>query len=258
VIRDNRLEDFNAAIKVNGENGRFPDDGRLQHNELVNRAPRLTERPVSPVDIVAASGWIVSDNRVAHFVKNGSNRVSYGIFMKGGGQGGRIERNLVVCTPTDISQPGQRVGISLGGGTTGESACRTRPCLVEHAGGVVANNIVAHCNDAGLDVNRSTGAELRHNTLINTAGILLRDDPSSARVRANLFDGRLRVRPPATAEAAHNLDGDSRAWWADPDALDLAWRAKPEPVPTADEATDFCGRPRGPVSLPGALAGDPC
>lgn len=258
VIRDNRLEDFNAAVKVNGEGGRFPDGGRLEHNDIANRGPRLTERPVSPVDIVGASHWVVSGNRVANFAKNGSNRISYGIFMKGGGQGGRIEGNLVICTPAGVSQPGERVGISLGGGGTGSESCRDRQCIVEHQGGQVANNIVAHCNGPGLDVNHATGSELRHNTLINTAGILVRDDPSSATVRANLLDGRLRVRPPAMAKAADNRDGDLRRWMSGADALDLRWSQLPEPVPTAGEALDFCGRSRGPRSLPGALDGDPC
>lgn len=258
VIRDNHLEDFNAALKVNGEGGRFPDRGRLEHNDIINRAPRLTERPVSPVDIVAASGWVVTGNRVANFVKGGSNGVSYGIFMKGGGRDGRIEGNLVVCTPEDVSQIGIRVGISLGGGTTGRGACRDPECIVEHEGGIVANNIVAHCNDAGIDVNRATRGEVRHNTLINTAGILLRDDPSSARVRANLLDGRLRVRPPAAAMPVDNVTGDIRDWIAGADALDLRWSRRPDAVASADENRDFCGRERGPFSLPGALAGDPC
>jgi hypothetical protein len=258
VIRDNVLEEFNAAVKVNGEQGRFPDDGRLLHNRIANLAPRTTDLPVAPVDIVAASGWIVSDNIVANFVKDGSNRVSYGIFMKGGGSGGRIERNLVVCTTSGVSQPGARVGISLGGGTTGRAFCRDLACTVEHSNGVVANNVVAHCNDAGIDVNRSTGSDIRHNTLINTAGILVRGEPSSARVRTNLMDGRLRVRPPARADAEHNLVGDTRRWWNDADGLTLAWISRPDPVPTSDEAADFCGRPRGDTSLPGALAGQPC
>lgn len=258
VIRHNRLQDFNAAIKVNGESGRFPDDGRLQHNHIANRAPRVTERPVTPVDIVGASGWIVGDNLVSHFVKNGGNGTSYGIFMKGGGSSGRIERNLVVCTAQDVSQAGQRVGISLGGGGTGRESCGGQPCAEEHKGGIVANNIVAHCNDAGLDVHRATASVLRHNTLVNTAGILLRGGPGSTTVRANLLDGRLRVRPPAVADAGDNLEADTRGWFADADALALAWRRSPEPVATANEAGDFCGRPRGPRSLPGALAGDPC
>ena len=36
------------------------------------------------------------------------------------------------------------------------------------AGGLAANNVVAHCNDAGIDVNRSSQIALAHNTLINT------------------------------------------------------------------------------------------
>lgn len=258
VIRDCRLEDFNAALKVNGEDGRFPDGGRLERCDLINGGPRETDRPVSPVDIVGASGWTVADNRVVHFVKRGGNGVSYGIFMKGGGRNGRIERNVVVCTPNDISQAGVRVGISLGGGLTGDEACRQQPCLVEHQNGLVASNLVAHCNDAGIDVNRSTDSRIEHNTLVNTAGILLRDEPSSALLRANLFDGRIRVRAPAMAESIDNRAGDLRRWFAGADALDLRWTTQPDEVPTAGTAPDLCGRARGSGGPPGALSGAPC
>jgi len=258
VIRHNAFLDFNSAIKVNGERGAFPDDGLIAHNRLVNRGPRRIERPLTPIDIVAASRWVVSDNLIANFVKNGSNGVSYGAFMKGGGRDGRIERNLVVCTLGNVSQPGQRVGLSMGGGLTGESVCREQPCLVEHYNGVIANNIVAHCNDVGIDVNRSTGAQIQHNTLINTAGISPRGEPSNAQVRANLLDGRVRARPPATVEAQDNLATDLRSIFEDADGLNLRWRRQPSPVPTANEARDFCGRQRGPQSPPGALTDGPC
>lgn len=258
VIRHNRLQDFNAAIKVNGERGGFPDDGRITHNHIANRAPRQTDRPVTPIDIVAASRWVVSDNLIANFVKDGGDGISYGAFMKGGGRGGRFERNLVVCTPAGISQPGVRVGLSLGGGGTSASACREQPCLAEHSQGVIADNIVAHCNDVGIDVNASPGAELRHNTLINTAGIGIRNEPASARVRANLLDGRVRVRPPGRLETADNLQTDLRTIFTDADALALGWASRPSPVPSADEAADFCGRPRGASSPPGALVDGPC
>lgn len=258
VIRHNRLLDFNAAIKVNGEGGRFPDGGHIHHNQIANAGPRRTDRPVTMIDIVAASGWVVSDNLIARFVKDGGNGISYGVFLKGGGRGGRIERNLVVCTPGDISVPGVRVALSLGGGGTSEAACREQPCLVEQHDGVIANNIVAHCNDVGIDVNRSVGSEVRHNTLINTAGITVRGEPSFARARANLLDGRVRARAPALVSPEHNLAADLRGWLDDPDALALGWRRRPDAVPTADEAMDACGRPRGALSLPGALADAPC
>jgi len=258
VIRHNQLLDFNAAIKVNGEGGRFPDDGHIGHNHIANGGPRRTDRPVTMIDIVAASGWVVSDNLIAQFIKDGGNGISYGAFMKGGGRGGRFERNLVVCTTGNISVPGVRVGLSLGGGGTGASVCREQPCLVEHHGGVIANNIVAHCNDVGIDVNRSVDSEVRHNTLINTAGITVRGEPSFALARANLLDGRVRARAPGQVSATHNLQADLRDWLADPDALALGWRRRPAAVPTADEAVDACGHPRGPVSPPGALADGPC
>ncbi len=119
VLRNNRIEDFNAHIKVNGEGGSFPDDGLLQFSTLMNGSARLTDRPVTPVDIVAASGWRVVDNLVGGFTKAGGDRISYGLFMKGAGSGGRIDRNLVICSTSDVSQPGVRVGISLGDGGTG-------------------------------------------------------------------------------------------------------------------------------------------
>ena len=44
VLRNNRIEDFNAHVKVNGEGGFFPDDGLLQFSTLMNGSARLTDR----------------------------------------------------------------------------------------------------------------------------------------------------------------------------------------------------------------------
>ena len=182
IIRNNRIEDFNAHIKVNGQGGQWPDDGVLVFNTLANTRPRQTDLPVTPFDLVGASRWIVADNLVSNFVKNGGNQISYGIFMKGGGREGRIERNLVICTPRDISQPGSRVGISFGGGGTGQAYCRDGACKAEHFAGLASNNIVAHCNDFGIDVSRASKILVAHNTLINTSGIDIRGETASAAV----------------------------------------------------------------------------
>jgi hypothetical protein len=259
LIRNNHMEDFNAHIKVNGEGGIWPDDGRIEHNTLVNSVPRRTTRSVTPIDIVAASGWRVSDNLIANFVKADGNGVSFGAYMKGAGTDGRFERNLVVCTPRDISQPGVRVGLSAGGGGTDPAVCRDRQCIYEHRGAVFVDNIIAHCNDAGIDVNHGTQTLVLHNTLINTAGVLVRGDPSSADVRHNLFDGGVRRRPESQVDARNNVAGDSRRWFADADRLDLAWREQPAAPeePSSEDATmaavDFCGQPRPAGSPPGAL-----
>ena len=264
VIRDNVIRDFNAAIKVNGEGGRFPDQGILEHNHLINGHSRETTRPVTLVDIVAASGWRVSDNVLADFVKRDGNGISYGVFMKGGGSQGRIERNLVVCTPRDISegsgQPGggARVGISMGGGGTGAGFCREGRCIAEHTEGVVANNVVAHCNDTGIDVNGSNRILVAHNTLVNAGGILIRNAPASATVRANLMEGAIRTRGDAWLDATDNVRGSLESLLRDRDALDLSPAGTLAEVETAPGIRDdFCGRPRGARSLPGALAAAP-
>lgn len=230
VVRDNRMRDFNAHLKVNGEGDNFPDNGRIEFNLLSNSTPRHTVRSVVPIDIVAASGWQVTDNLISNIVKSGGNGVAFAAFMKGGGSDGVFERNLVVCTPRDISQPGVRVGLSFGGGGTGTPYCRDQRCVSEFSGGVARHNIIAHCNDSGLDVNTAVQTLLQNNTLINTAGIQLRGEPSSAEVRDNLLDGAIRARKGSQLDARDNLVADTRDWFRDADGLGLAWRQTPAPA----------------------------
>lgn len=223
VVRDNRMRDFNAHLKVNGEDGSYPDNGRIEYNLLTNSGPRHTLRSVVPIDIVAASGWRVSNNLISNIVKSAGNGVSFAGFMKGGGNGGLFERNLVVCTPRAISQSGVRVGLSFGGGGTAPASCRDQRCIAEFTGGVAQDNVIAHCNDSGLDVNTAVQTTLRHNTLINTAGIQLRGEPSSAEVTDNLLDGAVRARPGSRLETRDNLLVDTREWYQDSDRLELRW-----------------------------------
>ena len=259
TIRNNRLEDFNAHVKVNGEGGQWPDAGLLQHSTLTNRAPRQTDNPVTPFDLVAAHDWQVLDNLVENFVRANANP-TYGIFMKGASQGGAIARNLVICSRSTTPLPGQRVGISLGGGGTGAAFCRDGACAFEHSGGTVANNVVAHCNDFGIDVAHSTHNTIAFNTLVNTEGIDLRRPPSSALAVGNLTDGRLRQRDGTVLQAEDNLSvGRLDTLLAAPDHLDLRWRGPPTQVRTRPAiSTDFCGQQRGVWSAVGATGPRPC
>lgn len=194
VIRNNRIEEFNAQIKVNGEGGEWPDDGLIQFNTLTNSKIRKTDNPVTLVDIVGANRWIVADNVIANFIKGGSDQVSYGVFMKGAGSDGQIVRNLITCTSSDISQPGQRVGISFGGGGTGAEYCRDKKCITEYSRGIVAHNVVAHCNDFGIYLNKASESSISNNALVNTYGIDVRYPTSSAIVEGNSVDGVIRSR----------------------------------------------------------------
>lgn len=259
TLRNNHVQDFNAHIKVNGLDGEWPDHGLVAFNTLTNRATRPTDRPVVMLDLVGASHWKVQDNLITNFAKGQGNQVAYGIFMKGASEGGRIERNLVICSPTDVSRPGERVGISFGGGgTQPATVCRSDGCAAfEHRHGLAANNIVAHCNDAGLDINRASDIVLAHNTLINTAGVSARRAPTQARLLSNLLEGNISSRDGAALGLEWNAQVPMAQVFVNPDALLLQWFAPPETVPSRTFVTnDFRGLARRDPTLPGALEQD--
>ena len=260
IIRNKHIEDFSAHIKINGYRDIWPDEGIVEYNNLVNTRARHTSRPVTPVDLVGASRWSVADNYVANFVKADPKSTAFGIFMKGAGYGGRIERNVIVCSYGEISQAGTRVGISFGGGGSGPSYCRDHECKVEFTGGRAINNIVAHCNDVGIDVNRSESTFIAHNTLINTAGIDIRDEKAGALLFGNHLEGITRARKGGTLKLEVNEIGNMRDFFSDPDRFALTWKRVPEKIPSHKYVSeDICRRLRGEGTLPGALeATGPC
>lgn len=255
TLRNNHLQDFNAHIKVNGFAGQWPDHGVVAFNTLTNTSARDTYRPVVMLDLVGAHGWKVEDNLVTNLAKAAGNRVAYGLFMKGGSEGGRIERNLVICSPAGISQPGERVGISFGGGKTDPGVCRWDGCRAfEHRNGLAANNIVAHCNDAGLDINHGIQITLAHNTLINTAGFSIRGGSDQSRLSGNLYEGRIATADGRIAEQQGNVETTTSTLFVNADALFLDWIEFPPVVPSSSFVTnDFRNAPRSKDTLPGAL-----
>jgi parallel beta-helix repeat protein len=204
VIRNNRIEDFNAQIKVNGMDEEWPDNGLIQFNTISNNRARKTANPVTPIDIVGANKWTITDNIIRNFIKESGDQISYGVFMKGGGNNGRIEHNLIECTDNAISQMGVRVGLSFGGGGTGAYACRDKRCILEHSQGIAANNIISNCNDFGIYINKSNQSQIINNTLINTYGIDIRFPSSSAEVYGNLLEGTIRTRDGGISNRSNN------------------------------------------------------
>jgi parallel beta-helix repeat protein len=191
IARNNTLLDFNAHLKINGDGKHFPDDGLIEGNIFRNSTIRQTGNPVTLIDLVGASNWLIQGNQLSDFVKGGNDQISYGAFAKGAGEGNRFERNVVVCENRLRNAPGQRVGLSLGGGGTGAAYCRDRRCITEQQGGVIQSNLIASCSDDGIYINRAAGSVVRHNTLIDTGPLVVRFAESSADVEGNLVDSAI-------------------------------------------------------------------
>jgi hypothetical protein len=256
VIRNNRIEDFNAQIKVNGLDQAWPDHGLIQFNTLANTRVRDTAHSVTPVDIVGASGWQVVDNQIRNFIKGDGNKTAYGVFMKGGGEKGRIERNLIVCADQNVSQPGMRVGLSFGGGGTDPGVCRDRRCVTEHSAGLAANNLIAHCNDFGIYINQANQTLVAHNTLINTYGIDARFPAASATIIGNLLDGIIRAREGAALTESSNQRPLIWQVFGAPADLNLNWTTQPIDLANPSGTEDsFCGVRRALPTAAGSMAG---
>jgi len=202
---NNTLVDFNAHFKINGDNGHFPDGGLIESNTLTNTRGRQSANPVTPIDLVAASGWVARHNIISDFVKEQGDLVSYGAFFKGAGMHNVFESNLVWCEHKLQGKPGQRIGLSLGGGGTGKGYCRDGRCIAEQERGEVRANLIVACSDVGIYLNNAAASVVNDNTLIDTSGIDVRFAGSSADVDGNLVDGAIRSRNGGVVR-----DGDNR------------------------------------------------
>jgi hypothetical protein len=258
TARNNRITDFNAHFKINGSGANFPDHGVIEGNTIKNESPRLTGNPVTPIDLVAASHWHIHNNHISDFVKAYGDKISYGAFAKGAGTNNRFERNVVLCEDRLRGAPGQRVGISLGGGGTGTPYCRDKRCITEQDNSVIQSNLIAFCSDDAIYINRSATSSILHNTIIDTAGISVRFAASSADVEGNLIDGALRTRDGGVLREDENLDTSLarlyfglhpvRDLFIDANRLRLEWATGTNPprrTRAKSAPPDLCGIPRG-------------
>jgi parallel beta-helix repeat protein len=263
VIHNLRIEDFNAQIKINGENGQFPDDGRIAQTTLIDTHARRTDAPVTPIDLVAANRWAIEDNLIADFVKIGGNHVSYGAYAKGAAHGTVFTRNVVLCEWRLHDPVNLAIGLSFGGGGTGLSFTRDQGRSgYEHADGAMTDNLIAFCSDDGIYLNRAANNVIRHNTLIATSGIDVRYPESIADVEANLVDGPIRARDDGLFWEDGNESGSLagmflgrnpvRAFFTDAARLDLRWRHLPTLVGT-EPGVDLCGADWTALSPAGAF-----
>lgn len=210
VIRNNRLHDFNAEIKGNGEHGRFPNNVLIEGNSFYNSHPRDTRHPTHPIDVVGGSNWVVRGNLIADFGK--VEGVSYGGFLKGNSRNGLFEKNLVACELTRRgSSRAITIGLSFGGGGAPDAICEHHDCSSEHTGGAMRNNIIMNCpTDVGIYLNKATRTRIVHNTLYDTFGIDVRFSTSSAIILNNIVSGGVRNRDGGTSVAENNLIAGNR------------------------------------------------
>ncbi len=265
VLRRLRLVDFNAQLKVNatpaGDGGYdMPHRGLVERCEVYDTRPRNTANPVTKLNIDTGDDFVVRDNVIRDFSKNGGNFTSYGSFMKSGGKRGLYERNLVLCKSGGQAMSDVRLGLSFGGGGTGNQFCAPAfdanvPCAVEHEDGVLRNNVIANCSDVGVYLNRARNTSVLHNTLVGTTGVDFRFDTTSGRAVGNLLTSAVRTRDAATMTATQNVTGVSLATFdaAYASALsgDLrvrgsvaAWLG--QVTPPAGVTDDYCARLRTP------------
>jgi len=259
VLRDSRLVDFNAQIKVNtsldgGGPPRTPHGGLIERCDFHDTAVRSDATPVTKINIDTGDDWIVRDNRIADAAKESD--ASYAAFMKSGGHGGLFERNLVICSD-QVTGGGPRLGLSFGGGGTGAAYCAPAfdanvPCAVEHDGGTMRNNVIVACDDVGIYLNKAANTKVLHNTILGTAGIDFRFATSTGEVRGNVLEGAVRDRDGATHVAANNLSGGDvpyASWYTDALHGNLALAGDVSALlgqapANADVPDDYCGRAR--------------
>jgi parallel beta-helix repeat protein len=170
----------------------------------------------------------------------------------------------VICERRLRSLPGQRVGLSFGGGGTAQEYCRYGHCVAEQSDGIMRDNLIASCSDAGIYLNKSARTTLRSNTILDTVGIDARYPETAASLSGNLVDGVIRARDGAISHDSEDMSGSligafvgfhpGRRWFTDVGTLDLRWRGDPPRDASANwGGIDLCGVRREGSQVVGAF-----
>ena len=204
TIKNNRVQNFNAHIKINGYKGyAYPDYGLIIANQLTNDTIKRTKNPVTPIDAVGVNNWLVTKNIISDFAKLWGTQVSYAGFFKGGGTNNSFTKNLIICELNHSG--GIRIGLSFGGGGTGKTLFREGNTRIEHNNGLIKNNIIANCpNDVGIYINKGSNTKIESNLIIDSLGIDIRFKESSASIKENEYNGRINKRNSAQIDLFNN------------------------------------------------------
>jgi nitrous oxidase accessory protein NosD len=244
VIRGNRIHDYNAHIKGNGEQGHFPNDVVIENNMLFDTRPRVTDNPIAPVDVVGGARWIMRNNLIADFAKRldhppaRTDDWSYAMFLKGNSERGLIAGNIVGCIIDAPATPSIR-GIALGGSGTGQQMglCdKGDDCRTEHRQGTIWGNIVLNCPaEPGIYLFQSADTLVAGNIVAATAGIAAVAAETSGRITGNRLDGTIETRAGATMTIKDNTILSSEAA-QQRYVLPLLGKVSPKPGSTLDRA----------------------
>ncbi|NBD13702.1 chondroitinase-B domain-containing protein [Corallococcus silvisoli] len=264
VLRDSRVRDFNAQLKVNAAKNasgvwEMPHRGLIERNEIHDTHARATATPVTKLNIDTGDDWVVRDNDLHDFSKQGG--IAYGAFMKSGGKRGLFERNRVVCVK-DSPGGDTRIGLSFGGGGTAPEFCAPAfdasvPCTPEHSDGVLRNNIVANCSDVAIYLNKAANTRVLFNTFIGTTGVDFRFAATTGEAHGNVLSSAIRTRDGASFTAGTNRANVDTAtwtsWYMAPLQGDLTRKGDVSSLIGAGTRNalvtdDFCARPRPTVA----------
>lgn len=154
------LDSGEQVIKSNAKISDYSDDGVVECSTVGYRNRIVPDGNTysQGIDIHSGARWIIRDNLVQNIRSSlpSGEAVAGAISLWNGSFDSIVERNLVV----DCWQ-----GIQLGGNSDATSPDLARSSGYQHSGGIVRNNVVVRSLDFGIQLARSEGARVDHNTV---------------------------------------------------------------------------------------------
>ncbi len=196
VIVNNRMYDNTKTTMLNNQVSAVKGDPGAARvtveNNIVEQLSSYGGDNFQGIDCNAGVDWIVRGNTVRDI--RGAALSGSGIQFKSGSVNTVIENNLVIRCGLNGIVYGGFGKPSLGGQ------------MFEHVGGVVRNNVVAGCADAGITVINTSDGKVVNNTLFNNG--LNPDVRIAARnleFRNNVLDWPISLRDGTMAARVNNV-----------------------------------------------------
>jgi hypothetical protein len=121
--------------------------------------------------------------------------------LKGDSSHGLFKSNFVACRwqVPYFSELDLRIGLSFGGGGTGDRFCEKGLCKHEHTLGEMSDNVIVNCSQsASIYINDSSDITISKNVLIGSSGIEV-SKSKKVYVSNNFLNGKLRKRNESTS-----------------------------------------------------------